>query len=446
MLWKLLLVFALGILVDRSFTNVAHTWSALQGVLVDGVSTADADALENGAKARRQHSRSRLTLPEIARSHDEYPCSEGLVYVNDTIAPDFFTNKGAQGRNIPKVIHMTAKSRCMTPAFANNVEKWRFPGYSLFVHDDDAVDRFINQDFPLFPHFRNVWSCVNSGAARADLWRYLMIWEHGGIYTDFDNTPIFTGLQDGKAISPLDDAWFPIEGLGVVAQFLFAASPQHPVMYLSLESGLHAIWNSVSIDNDKAPYTTGPRATKNGVIQFLQAVGIDTDGYLPAGIYFGMGNRSITIVGDKTRPHEFVNRGGVPNKRDEYLKMGMTHFAVSRGNYSHSCTHHIHYNHVKKNGQPPILLHNTMADNALVGRDGIILADPTIPPPMIDCGCKETCTQSILNQRLSGAPFTCIARIEFLMAKYGSTVAEACASTVQNHICGKECDPSQCHR
>jgi hypothetical protein len=155
---------------------------------------------------------------------------------------------------------------------------------------------------------------ITSGASKADLWRYLIIFEHGGIYTDFDNAPM-KGFREGDAIKDSDDAWFPLEGLGVVAQYFFAASPRHPIMYYSLHYALLAIWNLESIHNNKAPYTTGPRATKNGVILFLKAVGEETDGYIPAGRYVGTNNRSITVVGNKTNSREFVDRGGVSDKK-----------------------------------------------------------------------------------------------------------------------------------
>jgi mannosyltransferase OCH1-like enzyme len=67
--------------------------------------------------------------------------------------------------------------------------------------------------------------CIASGAAKADMWRYLIIFEFGGIYTDFDNAPQ-EGFQEGNVITLTDDAWFPLEALGVVAQYFFAASPQ----------------------------------------------------------------------------------------------------------------------------------------------------------------------------------------------------------------------------
>lgn len=86
-------------------------------------------------------------------------------------------------RHIPKIIHMTSKSRCITTKVLTNILEWTFEGYSVYFHDDAAVDRLLAKYFPAFPHLQTVQECSISGAAKADIWRYLVLWEYGGIYT-----------------------------------------------------------------------------------------------------------------------------------------------------------------------------------------------------------------------------------------------------------------------
>ncbi len=86
-------------------------------------------------------------------------------------------------RQIPKIIHMTSKSRCMTQKVKANILKWRLPGYSIYFHDDAAVNRLLEKYFPAFPHLQMIKECSISGAAKADIWRYLVLWEYGGVYT-----------------------------------------------------------------------------------------------------------------------------------------------------------------------------------------------------------------------------------------------------------------------
>jgi hypothetical protein len=78
------------------------------------------------------------------------------------------------GRKIPKIIHVTTKTRCMPPVLHENLERWRLPGHNLYVHDDAAVERLLFEThWPEFPHLNLLRPCMISGAAMADLWRYV---------------------------------------------------------------------------------------------------------------------------------------------------------------------------------------------------------------------------------------------------------------------------------
>ena len=144
-------------------------------------------------------------------------CPDGQVYVSNTFRPESIV----PGRKIPKIIHMTSKTKCFTKAFADNIHRWRFEGYSLLIHDDPAVERLLNKHWPEFPLLKNVRSCIFYGAALADIWRYLVIWEYGGVYTDVDDAP---GQLDvnGTMIKDEDDAYFEVERSGLPSQYYFA--------------------------------------------------------------------------------------------------------------------------------------------------------------------------------------------------------------------------------
>ena len=145
-------------------------------------------------------------------------CPEGQTRVSSSFDADSII----PGRRIPKIIHMTSKSKCFTPMYANNIEKWRFPGHSLFLYDDAAVDALFRQfDWPEFPLLRDVLSCIPSGAGKADLWRYLMLWEYGGIYTDIDNG-VGLSLLNGTVIEDHMDSFFEQERGGFPSQYFMA--------------------------------------------------------------------------------------------------------------------------------------------------------------------------------------------------------------------------------
>ncbi len=152
-----------------------------------------------------------------------------------------------------------------------------------------------------------------------------MIWEYGGIYSDIDCSP--SSKFNTSSINNNDDAFFPLESLGIPSQYFFAASPRHPIMYLSAKHALQTLSFRGDIAYNNAASTTGPGAFKTGFILFQQLAGISTSGYVTEGIYLGAHGRSVRVVGSKELPHEYVLREGVKgNKKRDYAQMGMTHF------------------------------------------------------------------------------------------------------------------------
>jgi hypothetical protein len=100
-------------------------------------------------------------------NHTAHTCPNGLIYVTDQIAtlPDSSPNR----RLIPKILHFTTKSRCMTPAFASNIQSWKNrlgSEYSIYIHDDDAMNKFIYQRiWTEFPELKEVMACVTAGVS-----------------------------------------------------------------------------------------------------------------------------------------------------------------------------------------------------------------------------------------------------------------------------------------
>lgn len=160
-----------------------------------------------------------LEVSGITQQHKN-TCPEGLTYIGSTFDPKSLL----KGRHIPKLVHMTSKTKCFTDAFESNINKWRFDGYSFFMHDDDAVQRLFGRDWPEFPLLQEILSCVDTGAGLADVWRYLVLWEYGGIYTDIDNAPgdLFA---NGTVIHDQMDSFFEQEREGFPSQYFFAGKP-----------------------------------------------------------------------------------------------------------------------------------------------------------------------------------------------------------------------------
>jgi len=258
------------------------------------------------------------SLQTLVHSSQVRKCVDGLYYIQDIVNPQSIS----PSRKIPKIIHLTSKTRCVTKAFADNVKTWYFDGYSVFLHDDEAIARLYSRDWPEFPLLKDTINCITSGAGFADIWRYLILWKYGGIYTDLDNAPgpLF---QNGTLIKDDDDAFFEVEAAKFPSQYFLAASPQHPAMYMAVQSAIQHLFNEQNIVKQYVPLTTGPGALKWGV---HYAVG---NAYLVPGKYTSFDSRrSITIVGNRTAAMRriYINRGCIKSTRDEYVSMNMTHY------------------------------------------------------------------------------------------------------------------------
>ena len=123
------------------------------------------------------------------------------------------------------------------------VKKWKFKGHSFYFHDDNAVYRLImEKEWPMFPQLRSTMYCLRNagGAAMADLWRYLVLWEYGGIYTDIDNRPRLHHLNESTIPDDME-SFFLREHEGFLSQFFFAISPKHPLMFLAVQRVLNII-------------------------------------------------------------------------------------------------------------------------------------------------------------------------------------------------------------
>jgi hypothetical protein len=272
-----------------------------------------------------------FTLEDLVANTGESKgkCEKGLYPIRSIVAPDVNDN-----HKIPRIVHVTGISPCLTKPFHDNLQKWHFSNYSFYFHDEEAVDRLLQRDWPEFPHLQLIMNCMISGAAKADLWRYLVLWEFGGIYTDLDSAPgkQFWTKDNNTVMSSEDDGFFVVEQIGVLSQYFMALSPKHPLAYFSVLQTLHRLLDVTNVGNQYVPYVTGPGALKNAFIIFMEAQGTGMDGKVKAGFYQGVGNRSVTVVGSRRRSNRYIIRQSIlpKDKKAGYEAMGMKHFSKTK--------------------------------------------------------------------------------------------------------------------
>ena len=105
------------------------------------------------------------------------------------------------GSHVPKAIYQTYNRKLMTPKIRSNIEQMLEinPGYTYRGFNDEEAEGFIREEFGADVLSRYLNLNPSYGAAKADLFRYLLIYRCGGIYLDIKST----------IVEPLDSMLLP---------------------------------------------------------------------------------------------------------------------------------------------------------------------------------------------------------------------------------------------
>ena len=149
-------------------------------------------------------------------------------------------------QKIPKIIWQTMKTNRLPLFMKNYTDTWidLNPEYEYrFCDDDDIIDFFKTS----FPNYLEGYKQLKYGASKADLWRYLIIYQYGGIYADIDC----------KCINPLRQWVNPnscyVTQLGTnkdICQWLIMSVPQNPIFLKAAQKTLQ----NANENNKKTSY------------------------------------------------------------------------------------------------------------------------------------------------------------------------------------------------
>jgi mannosyltransferase OCH1-like enzyme len=188
-------------------------------------------------------------------------CSEPLVPVYDRVVD----GSSYSPRAIPRSLHLSMKSRCMAKDMAFMVQAWKdaLPTHSVYFHDDQAVERLIQAEWPEFPLLLTMMKCVKyKGAMKIDVWRILVIYRYGGIYSDIDMFPGPKMTDD--MLKQNDTALFLSDAWNRPSQWFFAMEPKHPIAYFTMLEIQKRVFDLENISKPKVVFTTGPDCLKHG--------------------------------------------------------------------------------------------------------------------------------------------------------------------------------------
>lgn len=254
-------------------------------------------------------------------------------------------------KKIPPILYQTSKDRCVATSFYNvTIRTWleqQPEEYSLGYqfYDDSRMEAYLSDDAKwssIFPGLSLALRCIDHvqlPVMKADIWRYLILWESGGIFADLD-----VALDGEKSFlrhlkTHDDEGVFVIVGnqagnQRLLSQWLLATAPRHPLMYYAAE---HAISRVLKAKRALPIQHTGPRALYDATDRFLQNQGSNVSRYLKVHQVYTediASDESSSYLSRKSHPFSFrvvpaswaQNMASSEEKSQAYAAMNMTHY------------------------------------------------------------------------------------------------------------------------
>mmetsp|Transcript_25201 Transcript_25201/g.37322 ORF Transcript_25201/g.37322 Transcript_25201/m.37322 type:complete len:449 (-) Transcript_25201:168-1514(-) len=262
--------------------QVRATTSQVSSIIDDNNTGSKQSAVTRGNKAKKQQTHDDI-LHELdvlsggyqrSQDHDLKKCPHPLVPFHNQIIrvnqTDTVAGSVDPDLKIPRILHVSMKSRCLPRDLARTMDRWKetLPNYSIFFHDDEAVSRLIDQEWPQFPDLHRAMRCIlYKGAMRIDVWRVLILYKYGGVYSDIDNWPT-DAFKESTIRSDLSGFFFQ-DAYTRPSQWFMAVEPHHPLMGLAMNRIILNVMNLGNLRKPQVVLVTGPHAMKSAYMYFL---------------------------------------------------------------------------------------------------------------------------------------------------------------------------------
>jgi len=302
---------------------------------------------------------------------DDDDDDEGLKINASSAKSEIDGKTQQQQQQVPRVVYQTGPSRCISSGlFRDAVSQFHFDGsptvsaassskeepsqtneaaapddrlrfgltennfWSYRFYDDAALDAYLynhslySEWSDLFPNLAPALRCieyVDIPVMKADLWRYLVLWESGGIFADLDVRLNPTTFRDELLRD--QDAVFvhaSIMGLNVPSQWFMAATPKHPIMELAVRAAIDRVLRG----KRALPLQhTGPRALYDAIHNFLKANESELGDFPEKNIRAGFTYRnSRTGRSFVVLENGMAKNNAAPSKVKSYELMNVTHY------------------------------------------------------------------------------------------------------------------------
>jgi len=227
-----------------------------------------------------------------------------LTYVDKALEPKIIPN---YQQEIPFNVWQTWKTTHLPPPIAQTIRRFRSnnPEYAHHLMTDAECGHFIEEHFS-GTRTEQAYFRINPdfGAARADFWRYCVLFQYGGVYLDIDSTCLtplrdFIAAKDSAVLSQeknqvgswetdldiFNEPGFlaePPEEIiprptNVFLQWMLIFSPKHPLLAAVIENVTNAVLNYHELVPNRRPggqartiYLTGPLRFTDTIWKLIQ--------------------------------------------------------------------------------------------------------------------------------------------------------------------------------
>ena len=150
---------------------------------------------------------------------------------------------------IPRKIFQTWETKPLSDEFMTLPQSWinHNPTYEHILFDKNDREEFIKQNFDASVF--NAYCRIIPGAFKADLWRYCVLYIHGGVYADIDTIcrcSIDTILKDYEFMTVVDIT--NRVGYNLLNAFI-ATIPKHPIMLNCIHRIVYNVEHNKDIKN-----------------------------------------------------------------------------------------------------------------------------------------------------------------------------------------------------
>ena len=120
---------------------------------------------------------------------------------------------------IPKIVYQTWKTKNLHPVIGNIINNMKAMNkdYIFELFDDNDMDTWVKNNCESYIY--DAYNKLYVGAAKADLWRYLILYKNGGIYLDIDSLI----LVFNSAVASCVGFAIKLNSSNVVAVYIFPA-------------------------------------------------------------------------------------------------------------------------------------------------------------------------------------------------------------------------------